>query len=262
MLCSAVTRAVEKREPVREVTQLYRGRATRIPTISVSVAGVVFFGLVLSGCASMEMLQPTESPVTSAPPLSAEVPAPDLKADTALIEISATGFDLLDAAGDRIDSFDYYDDDSADAISVLTELFESEPKVQIESAGSDLRAYDKNSWKGFAVWNYGSVGDDPGQPAFAVHVTAASVAHIDIATNDGITIGDTEADLVEDAYNTTESDADGRPLTVYSFDETLLPDGVQTYIEDGPAAYSVQAVVFADEGTVSEITAPNANFGS
>jgi len=244
---------------VRDVTQVYRGRATRIP---LSFAGVVFLGLVLSGCASMQMLQPTETPVTSAPPLSAEAPTPDIEADTVLVEVSATGFDLLDADGDRIDSFDYYTDDSADAISTLADLFGSEPDVELQTAGTDSRAFDTNSWKGFALWNYGSVGDGPGQPAFAVHVTAASVAHIDIATNDGITIGDAEADLIESAYNTSQTEADGRALTIYSFDETLLPDGVQTYIEDGPAAYSVQALVFADEGTVSEITAPNANFGS
>lgn len=247
---------------MREARQQNGGRASRVPTLSVSFASVVFFGLLLSGCASMEILQPTESPATSAPPLSAEVPSSDLKADTALIEVSATGFDLLDADGDRIDTFEYYDDESADAIAALTELFGTAPKVESQAVAEDSRAVDKNSWKGFAVWDYGSVGDDPGQPAFSVQVTAAAAGHIAVETNDGISIGDTEDDVEDVAYTSSASEADGRELAVYSLDETLLPDGVQTYIEDGPAAYSVHALVFADTGTVNEITAPNANFGS
>ena len=245
---------------MREVTQGYRGHASRIPSLSASFASVIFFGLLLSGCASMEMLQPTESPVTSAPPASVEVPAPHDEEDTALVEVSATGIDLLDADGEKIETFDYYDDESDEAIATLTALFGADPEVE-PVAATEARSYDKNSWKGFVVWDYGSVGDEPGQPAFAVHVTAGSVAHIDIRTNDGIAVGDAEAQLAAAAYNSAEADHDGRALTIYSFDETLLPDGVQTYIEDGPAAYSVQALVFADKGTVSEITAPNANFG-
>lgn len=245
-----------------EVTQLYSGRSARIPVRSLSLASVVLFGLLLSGCASMEMLQPTESPATSAPPVSSQVPAPDIEAETTLIEVSATGFDLLDAEGEHIDSFDYYDDESAEAISTLTDLFGVEPTVESQGAVTHFRPYETNTWKGFAIWDYGSVGDNPGEPAFAVHVTAGAINHISVTTNDGVAIGDAEASAADESYNSTDTDYDGRGLTIYSLDETLLPDGVQTYIEDGPAAYSVQAWVFADTGTVDEITAPNANFGS
>ena len=245
-----------------EVTQLYRGRSARIPTRSLSLASVVFFGLLLSGCASMEMLQPTESPASSAPPMSSQVPSPDIEAETTLIEVSATGFDLLDADGERIDSFDYYDDDSAEVISTLTDLFGAEPTVETQDVATHFRSYETNTWKGFAVWDYGSVGAGPGEPAFAVHVTAQAINHITVETNDGVAIGDAEASAADASYNSTNTGYDGRELTIYSLDETLLPDGIQTYIEDGPAAYSVQAWVFSDTGTVDEITAPNANFGS
>ena len=237
------------------------GHAQGKPTIALAMTGFIMCALLLSGCGGMEVLSATESPEASVPPEKSDDTDSKVMSDTVLIEISATGIDFLGASGELIDSFEFFEDESQEAVQSLTELFEEKPAIAKRDAVKQSRAATDNVWPGFTLRNFGAAGATPDQPAFSIIATASDVNGIAVETNDAIRVGATEDEVEEAAYTDTDTGYNKRDLVIYRLDEDLLPEGEVTYLEDGPAAYSISAWVFEDEGVVSRISAPATNFG-
>ena len=235
------------------------GRAQAQPTVTMAVTGLILSTLLLTGCGSMEVLDATESPEASVPPQDDS--GVDATTEPVLIEVSAAGIDLLGASGELVDTFGYFEDESQEAIESLTDLFDEKPTVTQRDSKSHSREVTDVTWPGFTIRNFGMAGASPDEPAFSIVVTSNEVDGIAIETNDAVRIGATEEEVADAAYADFDTEYNERELVIYRLDEDLLPEGEVTYLEDGPAAYSITAWVFEDAGVVSRITAPETNFG-
>lgn len=217
--------------------------ASRAPLVLAIVAGVLAVAVIIALVVlfSRGAGEPTSAPSSPSASSNAE-PAPTPSApstptetetgDVAGVTLSATGFAIVDDAGEQV-FFYGWSDAIEPAVSALSDAFGAEPTERTEAGdGTHYPDYTVYQWKGFALYDMlpiegGKTRAEYSQPSY-LRYTAGTVGDVTITAEFGLKIGmplDEALALNPDE----EAERGGNPRLVFAADRSSFSGGQPSY---------------------------------
>lgn len=222
----------------------------------------VIFVAALSGCASPASTTPSSSPAASEAPAPEPTPTPE-EPTAASVRVSTEAVEILDAEGEVLESFEYFDDETAPIVEALTEAFDSEPVVENVDGGVHP-SWTEHTWGGFAVWDYTTGKWDgsafPETNAFRVVIQSAEENGIDIETKEGISVGDDAADVAAVSFRDHVDTGGTKDVHFFSLDRVYIEPKVDKG-DDDFRYFATSAWVEPTDDKVYRIDLPSRNWG-
>gem|GEM_PF-927989 len=236
-------------EPEREARPDREPRS-RTPLVLGIIAAVLFVAVVVTLAIALTRPPaatptPTTPPATSAPVTTTPSPTPtaDAATEPVALQLSGTGFALVDEAGDEVFTYAWADDAAA-AVTALTDAFGTAPTTRVEPGdGTHYPDYTVYQWDGFMLFDMvetagGTPRAEYAQPSYVLF-SRNEIGGISLAAEHGLKIG-----MTVDAVRALSPDQEIPRGTVGAI--RFVFDQARSSAE-GPLQYSV----FADtDGTV------------
>ncbi len=173
------------------------------------------------------------------------------------IAIRSSGLEFRDGDGDVISSVGWFDDLDV-TLDLLEDAFGATP-VEVPWVGhSESPPGTDYTWSGFTVRLVGHEASEPLSPNVSARSSVGAVGDVAITTANGLTVGTTLDDVI--AAGPTESvdfEFEGVNWSWYHFD----PQQVALGADGRPLITSVWLRLNRDTGVVTEIVAPQGNYG-
>ena len=236
-------------EPERE-PRPDREPRSRTPLVLGIIAAVLFVAVVVTLAIALTRSPaatptPTTPPATSAPTTAAPSPTPtdDPATEPVALQLTGTGFALVDEAGEEVFTYTWAGDAAA-AVTALTDAFGAAPTTRVEPGdGSHYPDYTVYQWDGFMLFDMvetpgGTPRAEYAQPSYVLF-SRNEIGDISLVAEHGLKIG-----MTVDAVRALSPDQEIPRGTVGAI--RFVFDQARSNAE-GPLQYSV----FADtDGTV------------
>ena len=229
-----------------------KGTAMRTPfapLFTPTLALVVI--AALAACAPID--PPAAPPALSSPSPAATGEEEPAGPTPATVVLSTSLILVNDAEGTAIDHFDYFDDPTA-AIAAFTEYFGGDPVVTPFPGNNHEWPGNFYHWDDFGIIDYvggpGGSGED-----FGVRATATTVRGLDIETVGGIAVGDTAATAAAAGAIAVSQEIEGNTYAWLELDRISVDNSRPDEL------IYVYLTLSAPAGTITQLTAPVANFG-
>ena len=227
-------------------------------------------GLFLTGCSGPPgSVLGGESPTTTATatPGPTEAPHPSAPAPVTDLLITATSFELRDASGTTLSTFDYFQP-ADEVVSGLSRAFGSAPISVRHEGGNEVPSgtnyiwgdvlptapESPSPWDGDFVLVDGVPSGTPSEPNTWVKVSSSAVNGVHISTVDGIAVGDDAAEIAARYPDTARPQ--GSRLDINVGLVSLPPVGSQSEL-----TFSVWLIAANPLGPITEFRTPSPNWG-
>lgn len=228
-----------------------KGTAMRTPVAPLFTPTLAL--VVLAALAACVPIDPPAATPSPSPTVTATATEEPTGPTPATVVLSTSLILVNDAEGATIDHFDYFDDPTA-AIAAFTEYFGGDPVVTPFPGSNHEWPGNFYEWDDFGIIDYvggpGGSGED-----FGVRATAATVRGLGIETVSGIAVGDTAATAAAAGAIAVSQEIEG---TTYAW---LELDRISVDNSRPDELIYVYLTLSAPGGTITQLTAPVANFG-
>ena len=217
----------------RNRTPLILGIIAGVLAVAVVITLVIYLTRPRTDASQPAPSAPASAPEDTAPsgsdqPSESEAPT----GEPAELELSATGFTLVDAAGTELFAYGWRDD-AQQAVTELSEAFGAAPGTRTEAGnGTNYPDYTVYAWEGFSLYDMvpidgGATRDEYSQPSY-LRVAANTVGDIAITAEFDVEIG-MPVDDVRSATPDREAERGSGIRFVFGADRSSVSGGIPSY---------------------------------